>query len=366
MIEKVGMVDEDEKLEAIASFMTIVDQFSGKEGLTDLTFVQGGAMSVRLLGKFIVQDLPDSITVHFESIVEYLSNKYDFKENRSYLECIDIGTRKYRTKILKQYRGFDISLRPLDEKIRGAEELNIPIELVNRFSRFKSGLVIVCGPTGSGKSSTIRTMVRDRSEQVGGKYITLERPIEGVYSNTDKAIFCQREVGRDVGSFSEGLEDSLHQDPDVIVVQELVDSKSVQTALQAGLTGHLVVGTLHACEVHKVPQRLAAMVTGEGDLGWTPSHAVEMVASAIQMIVSQLLLPGPRGRMCPIFEVLHMQDNNFRRSYSVENLIKENNWQALRQELDMGTRDGVYNFGSSYSQRVEDGLVNYDSYNINT
>jgi Tfp pilus assembly pilus retraction ATPase PilT len=203
-----------------------------------------------------------------------------------------------------------------------------------------------------GKSSTIASIVEHRAKLVGGKFITLEAPIEYLYAPLPDALFSQREIGAHVGSYAEGLVEAMHQSPDVIVVQEIRDCASAEAALSAALTGHLVVASIHASDACSVPQRLGALLEGEGDesAAWR-----EALAAALQGILVQQLYRSEQG-LVPVFEFLACQWDG-RRIVAVERAIRANDWIGLRQCLVLGARQGSFPFATSFEQRRMEGLL---------
>jgi len=186
---------------------------------------------------------------------------------------------------IHQQRGFlEATLRRISTKIHSFDELNLP-EVIRDLARQKEGLVLIVGPTGSGKTTTIAAMLDIINNERKGVIITLERPIEYVYSNI-KCIIKQREVGIDTNSFSTALKSTLRQDPNIIVVGEIDDVETVRTAIIAAESGHLVIASFHAPNTVQAIDRLTSLFPIENR-----KHILFQLSRSLKGIVCQLLIP---------------------------------------------------------------------------
>ncbi|TAN61098.1 PilT/PilU family type 4a pilus ATPase [bacterium] len=184
-----------------------------------------------------------------------------------------------------QQKGFtEATLRLINTRVPTIEELNLP-EAVKDLSRLKDGLVLITGPTGSGKTTTIAAMVNLINKERQAVIITLERPIEYIYLD-EKSIIKQREIGIDTSSFSVALKSSLRQDPNVIVIGELDDIETIRTAMVAAEAGYLVIASFHAPSTMQALDRLAGMFSSEHR-----KAILSQLANCTRGIISQLLLP---------------------------------------------------------------------------
>lgn len=168
---------------------------------------------------------------------------------------------RYRISIYQQRGMTEIVFRNIMSNIRTREELCLP-EVIEDLCQLKDGIIIIAGPTGSGKTTTITTMIDIINRRKGGVILSLERPIEYLHKNI-KGIVKQREVGTDVTSFANGIKSALRQDPDVIVVGEVLDADTMETALQAAETGHLVITSLHATDTVQIFDRIISLFLPE-------------------------------------------------------------------------------------------------------
>ncbi len=209
--------------------------------------------------------------------------------------------RRLRANVYKGLSGVNIALRLLGEKIPTIEELKLPSSIVN-LAKFKSGLVIVVGTTGSGKSTTLASIIDiiNHTEQVN--VLTIEDPIEYIYKS-DKARIEQREVGTHISSFSEASRGAMRQDPDVLLIGELRDLPTIASALTLAETGHLVFCTLHAKSVPETIDRVIDVFPHEGQ-----EQIRVQLASVLKAVVHQKLVPSIESGLTPLVELLIVDD----------------------------------------------------------
>ena len=257
------------------------------------------------------------------------------------------GLARFRVNACYQRGNIGLSLRILPAEIPTAEELNLPPVCLDLVSQMK-GLVLVTGPTGSGKSTTLASLVNHLNETISCRVVTLEDPIEYIHRNK-RCMIIQREVGVDTRSFSASLRRALRQDPDVIMVGELRDVESVSLALFAAETGHLVLGTLHTNGAAECIERLVSI---------TPADRQQQVQFQLSLsmtgIIFQALLPklGDKGRVAA-FEVLVG-------TTAIKNLIRQNQLAQISTYMFMGGEYGMQTLEQSLAGLVQNGLVSRD------
>ncbi|MCP5059117.1 MAG: PilT/PilU family type 4a pilus ATPase [bacterium] len=222
----------------------------------------------------------------------------EFNELDLAYELPDEG--RFRVNISRQRRHFNIVLRVIPLQIKGFEELNLP-GVLKDIAQVTRGYVLVTGATGMGKSTTLAAMLNEVNRQRKAKIITIEDPIEFVFSH-EKSIITQREIGTDTESFPSALRAALRQDPDVIMVGEMRDLETVDTSLKAAETGHLVFSTIHTSDVASTINRLVSFFPTEEHL-----NVRARLADNLKAIVSLRLLVNKKedGRV-PAVEVLRM------------------------------------------------------------
>ncbi len=236
-----------------------------------------------------------------------------------------------------------VVIRLLQQNIPSCAELGLPLALC-RTVHLREGLVLVCGATGSGKSTTLAALLEKINQEQHLHIITLEEPIEYLHVSQG-SLFSQREVGRDTQSFASGLRTALREDPDVILVGELRDEEAMATALTAAETGHLVFATLHT-------QNAVAAISRIVDS--FPQHAgliKNQLASCLQAVCCQELLPRATGHgRVAAFELLL-------RTPALSNLIREDKLQQLPSYIQMGRAQGMISMEDYLRQLRAQGVV---------
>lgn len=249
-----------------------------------------------------------------------------------------------------QQKGFvEATLRLINSKAASFEELNIP-EVVKSLARQKDGLVLITGPTGSGKSTTIDTMVELINQEKRDVIITLERPIEYMHINK-KCIIKQREVGTDTKSFSEALKSSLRQDPNVIVIGELDDAETAKTALIAAEAGYLVIASFHAPDTIQAIDRFMNIFPSENK-----KQILIQFSHCLKGIVTQLLLPrsDKKGRILAT-EILIAND-------AAKRVIRNDELTQLNNIMQTGASYKMRTFAESIKQLFEQGIIDGETY----
>ncbi|MEP6762169.1 MAG: type IV pilus twitching motility protein PilT [Sporichthyaceae bacterium] len=239
-----------------------------------------------------------------------------------------------------------VALRMIPRNIPSFEDLGTP-DVVRRFAELKQGLVFVTGPTGSGKSTTLASIIDWINTNRAVHIITVEDPIEYVHDHKRSAV-NQREVGEDTATFAAALRSCLREDPDVILVGEMRDLESIRFALTLAETGHVVFATLHTNDTAQAVDRLIDVFPGDQQ----PQVRVQL-ASTLTGVIYQRLVPRIGGGMVAAYEVLYGNT-------PVRNLVKEGKAAQLRNQIVTGQRDGMQTLEMSLTQLVAAGVVSYD------
>jgi twitching motility protein PilT len=241
-------------------------------------------------------------------------------------------------------RGFTaIALRMIPREIPSLEEIGIP-PVVGHMARQHQGLILMTGPTGSGKSTTLASVIDMINNERPCHIITVEDPIEYVHDHKRAAV-NQREVGTDTASFPDALRSVLREDPDVLLVGEMRDLDSIRFALTVAETGHLVFATLHTNDTAQSLGRMIDVFPAEQQ-----AQIRVQLAAALSGVVYQRLIPRIGGGMVAAYEVLVATP-------AVRNLIKEGKTHQLRNSLVTGARDGMVTFEQSLSYLVQNGVI---------
>ncbi|MBP3458334.1 MAG: type IV pilus twitching motility protein PilT [Lachnospiraceae bacterium] len=301
-------------------------------GASDIHITVGLPPIMRLNGHLTKLDYP-VLTANdtLELCVNMLKPKQreKFEERGEYDMSVAFpGIGRYRVNVFKQRGCIGIALRTVTTEIPQAEQLGIPQSVIDLYTR-KRGLILVTGPTGSGKSTTLASIIDKINKSRDAHIITLEEPIE--YShNHNMAMINQREIGQDTESFANALRAALREDPDVILVGEMRDYETISTAITAAETGHLVLSTLHTIDAASTVDRI---------IDTFPPHQQQQIrvqlSAVLVCIISQTLVPNitEDGRVAA-FEVMHA-------NAAVKNLIREGKSHQLPSVIQTSKREGM-------------------------
>ena len=254
------------------------------------------------------------------------------------------GVARFRVNIFSQRESLAGAFRLIPAEIKTLEELGVPGSLYS-FCDKPRGLVLVTGPTGSGKSTTLAALIDEINRNRADHIITIEDPIEFLHRHKT-CIVNQRELGPDAVSFAEALRGALRQDPDVILLGEMRDLETIATALTAAETGHLVFATLHTQDASSTVDRLIDVFPGEQQ-----GQVRAQIAGTLQGVVTQTLLPTADGQgRVPAVEVLFPDD-------AVRNLIRQAKIEQIYSVMQTGTKRGMMTLEQSLADLVLRGVV---------
>ena len=299
---------------------------------SDLHLIAGVPPAFRVNGEIIIAD-EDALT---ETQIDAMANSLLNDQQRQKFEqewelCISIlhsVAGRVRATFYRRNNHTELSLRFTGEKIATREELGLP-EKIDDLARKTNGLVLLTGPTGAGKTTTLNYLVDLINSERRCKIVTIEDPIEFVHQNK-RAIVVQQEVMTDVHSFNRAFIHVLRQDPDVIVVGEIRDHEAIATALMAAETGHLVLATMHSPNVSHALERIIGVFEGSSQ-----KQIVMQLANSLQGIIAQDLLPSAdRTRRVLAYELLIATN-------AVRNLIRENQLHQLENTMQIGRKEGM-------------------------
>lgn len=259
------------------------------------------------------------------------------------------GIARFRANLFKQQKHIAIVLRIIPTKILTMEQLNLP-PVFRELSEKRSGLVLVTGPTGSGKSTTLAAMIDYINKTKHDHIITLEDPLEFVHEHKNSVI-NQREIHQDTESFASALRAAMRQDPDVILVGEMRDLETISTAITAAETGHLVFGTLHTSSAASTVDRIIDVF---------PPHQQQQIriqlAATLQGVVAQLLLPKQGGGRVAAMEILTVTP-------AVRNLIREGKTHQIPSSIQTGGKYGMQSMDSALKNLLQQGLITQEAAN---
>jgi twitching motility protein PilT len=257
------------------------------------------------------------------------------------------GVSRFRVNCFQQRNSYGAVMRAIPHVIKPLHELDIP-DQISRFAHLPRGLVLVTGPTGSGKTTTLASLLDLANRSRRDHIVTIEDPIEFLHQH-QKCLVNQREVGVDTAGFAEALKRVLRQDPDIILVGELRDLETVSTALTAAETGHLVLATLHTQSAAQTIDRVIDMF---------PPHQQQEIraqlSTALQGVVTQALVKrSDKSGRTVVCEVMFATP-------AIRNLIREGKNHQIPSFMQSSGGDGMLTFDQHLAQRVQDQLVSYD------
>jgi twitching motility protein PilT len=255
-----------------------------------------------------------------------------------------LGGLRFRINVFRHDGGLALSMRRIPDDPPGFQELNLPA-VVKRLANLPRGLVIVCGPTGSGKSTTLAAVINHINSTRRVHIITIENPIEFVHKSKT-GLVVQREIGKHCESFSGALRDALREDPDVIAVGEMRDLETIELALRAAETGHLVFSTLHTFGAAGSLSRIVDAF----DPGTRSTIRVQL-SLVLMSVVSQVLLPTKDGKgRIPACEVLMVND-------AARHMIRTNKLEQIPNLIQAGGTEGMISFPASITELAKSGVI---------
>lgn len=320
-------------------------------GATDLLLTVGMAPQLRIQGSLhAVPDAPVLTPADTDTLLAELLTAEQWRQwaqTHEYDFSFSWRTEsRIRGNAFTQRGDTTVALRMIPCEIPSMEELGLP-PVLGDFARAHQGLVLVTGPTGSGKSTTLASVIDRINSERACHIITIEDPIEYVHQHKLSAV-NQREVGSDTASFPDALRSALREDPDVVLVGEMRDLDSIRFALTIAETGHLVFSTLHTNDTSQALARIIDVFpAGQQD------QVRVQLAAALTGVVYQRLLPRTAGGVIAAFEMLVA-------NAAIRNLIKEGKTNQLRNSLITGRREGMFTFEQSLNDLVASGEISYD------
>lgn len=330
--------------------MEIIDKalhYVANYKLSDLHLHVNEPVSIRVDGE--IQSFADDIVTQldFDSFIKtWLSQEQRLKFMESFDAdlAVESGGFRFRVNLFKTARGMAAVMRKIETVIPGFDTLGLPAVARDVIEQ-ENGLILVTGPTGSGKSTTLAAMIDRINRHRNGHIITIEDPIEYVHQN-QKCVISQREVARDTVSFASALRASLREDPDVILVGELRDLETIQLALTAAETGHLVFGTLHTSGAPNTINRIIDVFPPQQQ-----DQVRAQLSQSLRLVMTQRLLrrKGGSGRVAA-FEVMTCNP-------AVRNLIRENKVFQIPSVMQMARGEGMVTMDAFVQQLIQSDLI---------
>ncbi|MGQ0501474.1 MAG: type IV pilus twitching motility protein PilT [Panacagrimonas sp.] len=321
--------------------------FGVKNGASDLHLSAGVEPMIRVDGQMKRIKLPP---LNHRELLVMLQGIMSEKQRTVFSESFEldfsfeiVGLARFRVNAFMQSRGCGAVLRTIPSKILSLDDLNFP-PIFKTLADRPRGLILVTGPTGSGKSTTLAAMLDHKNENEHGHILTLEDPIEFVHQ-PKRCLINQREIHRDSLGFPEALRSALREDPDTILVGEMRDLETIRLALTAAETGHLVLATLHTSSAAKTIDRVVDVFPGD-----EKEMARTMLSEGLLAVISQTLLTRRGGGRIAAHEIMVATP-------AIRNLIRENKVAQMYSAIQTGQRDGMQTLEQSLSDLVKRSLV---------
>ncbi|MBN1823458.1 MAG: type IV pilus twitching motility protein PilT [Endomicrobiales bacterium] len=329
--------------------MSDVMKATVQRGASDLHVVIGRPPIIRMRGRVMpLEEFPVLTPEESKRLIYSIltsDQKMKFEENME-LDCSFAlpNVSRFRVNVFQQKNGVEAVLRVISSKIPAPQELRLSPAIMS-FADLPRGLVLVTGPTGSGKSTTLACLLNLINQKREEHILTIEDPIEFVYEN-QKCIVRQREVGQQTKSFTHALKSALRQDPDIVLIGEMRDLETISAALTIAETGHLVFGTLHTTDAAQTVDRIIDVF---------PPHQQQqvrvMLSVTLRGVVSQILLPKADGvGRVAAREIMLVTP-------AISNLIREGKSHQIYSAIQTGSKFGMVNLDRALLQLVQEGLV---------
>ena len=334
--------------------MTIEEILLGaiKREASDIHLTVGRPVTYRMIGSLVSVGEKALTRLDTEALAKEVTTEVQRKKIQE-VGGIDFGfsfrdEARFRVSCFKQQGQYSLVLRLLPARFYSFQDIGLPAQLIETLS-LPRGLVLVTGPTGSGKTTTLATMLNFINENFPKHIITAEDPVEFMHRHK-QGVVTQREVGEDVPSFSEAIVKSLRQDPDVILIGEMRDLATMESAIRAAETGHLVFSTLHTTGATRTVDRIIDVF---------PAHQQPLVrvqlSATLVAVISQVLVPrlDGKGRVAA-FEVMFATP-------AIRNLIREGKTYQIISELQTGSRFGMVMLDDYLKQLYAHGIIVYEA-----
>lgn len=326
-------------------------QLMVNEGASDLHLKVPCQPTFRINGELFPQEnmpalKPQDLESIFEQITTTDQRTFFAKERELDFAYSINGLARFRINVLRQRGTLSMALRLIPFKVATIEQLALP-EICKEIIQKPRGLILVTGPTGSGKSTTLAAMIEWLNENTRRTVITIEDPIEFLYAD-QQCVIAQRDLGDDTNSFANALKHALRHDPDVLVIGEMRDLDTIASAITAAETGHLVLGTLHTVDVSQTVDRIIDVFPPEQhrQIRW-------QLAQTLTAVLSQRLVQRCNSGRIAAVEIMLS-------NASIKKLIHDEKTNEIIENLEMSNHDGMQSMDQSLANLVDQGIVAYE------
>ncbi|MBM3281591.1 MAG: type IV pilus twitching motility protein PilT [Candidatus Harrisonbacteria bacterium] len=332
---------------------------TAKQNASDLHLSVGRHPSIRVDGKLLPLENVPIITPELNEgllgamLTDEQKKKFLTERELDFSYSFEDKAR-FRVNAFFQKGFLAAALRLIPAKIRTMEDLSLP-PILHDFTKLSQGFILVVGPAGHGKSTTLAAIIDEINKTRTDHIVTIEDPIEYLFVQ-DRAIISQREVGSDTLAFKNGLRSILRQDPDVLMIGEMRDPESISTAMTAAETGHLVFSTLHTNSASQTINRIIDSFPAEQQ-----GQVISQLAATLVAIVSQRLIPRIDGGRVPATEIMMA-------NAAIRNLIRERKAHQIDLVIETSLKDGMMTLNRSMANLINRRIVSFEvaeSYSIN-
>ena len=329
----------------------VIEKYTNEYKFSDIHLKEDKPLVLRINGDMTT---PSETIISASELQEFANQSLNEKQ-KTHLEevrdvdlAIEVGPYRFRANFFYTSNGLSAVLRKIETEIPSMQQLNLPY-IMQEMTEKPNGLILVTGPTGSGKSTSLAALIGEINATSKGHIITVEDPIE--YIHHSKACnVSQREVGRDAQSFASALRASLREDPDVILVGEMRDRETIQLALTAAETGHLVFGTLHTSGAPNTINRIIDVFPAEQQ-----GQVRAQLSQSLQMVATQRLFKTADGQgRVAAFEIMVC-------NHAIRNLIRENKIFQIESIMQTARGEGMVTMDHAIEQLVDTGKVTQEA-----
>ncbi|MCT4616868.1 MAG: PilT/PilU family type 4a pilus ATPase [Candidatus Gracilibacteria bacterium] len=340
----------------MASFISPILDYAIKSEASDIHLTEGDSVGFRIngtLSKVEKAGKLDSDKIKQMVLELFSGNKEDYGEYMKNKDAdfayIHTDGTPFRVNAFFKLGKIGVVMRRIAGDPKTIEELGLP-ESVSKFTKAKQGLILITGPTGSGKSTSMVSILDEINKTRNEHILTVEDPVEFVFKD-NKSIFSQREIGRDSKTFESALRAAMREDPDIIVVGEMRDRETVEAAMELAETGHLVISTMHTSGSVQTITRLVNFFPPD-----IQNSVRYKLADILTGVLSQRLIKTADGKgRTGIFELMFMTSG-------IKNLIRTGEFNQINNNIEMGSQDGMIRMKNYADKKAEDGLINEEDY----
>lgn len=318
-----------------------------EKGASDIHLASGNHPAYRLHGNVIFTEDPALTEAEVTSVIKALINQQQFDrflqvgESDAAVEIGECG--RFRANAFRQRNGSSLALRVINSVVPELSTFNMP-NAIRKCLELNNGLVLLCGPTGSGKSTTLAALLNEINKNKSRHIITIEDPVEFIHT-PKHCIINQREIGLDCQTYANALRAAMREDPDIILLGELRDKETMSTAMTAVETGHLVFSTVHTEGAAKTIDRLIDIFPAD------QQHQIRVqLSTSLKAVISQRLLPRAQGGRIAAFEMMFV-------TKAISNLIRENKTANIDQSIQLGSQLGMITMKKSIENLLNQGLI---------